>query len=499
MPFETTDIAAKTNSQPFDAVKTMSGLADLNNAQNQNKFFQAKNLAGQYLEHSLGPDGQPDFEKLAQFLVNDKRTGPFATELMQAAKSFQNTGVSTQQMQQSIAASKVSMQQAQQTLAANKYNAARGVAASAGNTSQNPNEAVRDLENSKAAVSALIAAQDSGMFDPETIAQVLGSGDFTPKAIRAATLAGAGGAGTLEAAVGKPMAVNRGPTTDIINVNPALGQASSMQGNAASLKMDLPPEVVNTPAYNDIDPVTNQPRVITRGVAAKNPPKGPVVSGYAPGVQAAAETAGAESSKQFKAAELDSTAAQARLLSLKNALQSLKGTTTGPGTKEVNSVKAFLLAQGGDLAKFLPGVDAKQIADWTEAHKYMNTYWLNKANSLGPLTGEKLAAALSANASTDLTNLPNEDLIKVNMALERMQIAGLAAFQATKRPGEDYSDFMSSWSRQVDPRAFMLDQLTSKERAAMTKKMTPTEITQFQNGVKDAVQLGIYTRKDWPK
>ncbi len=84
--FDTTDIAAKVDPHPIDAIKTLSGIADLNNAQNQNKFFQAKNLAGQYLEQSLGPDGQTDFNKLGEYLKNDTRTGPFALELLQGAK-----------------------------------------------------------------------------------------------------------------------------------------------------------------------------------------------------------------------------------------------------------------------------------------------------------------------------------------------------------------------------------------------------------------------------
>ena len=482
--FDTTDVAAKVNAQPFDAVKTMSGLADLNNAQNQNKLFQAKNLAGQYLAQSIGSDGQIDFNKFGQFIANDKRTGPYTPEIMTAAKDIQGTGVTTAANQQALDVA--------------RFNALRNVAAPAANTSQNPDPIARKQENAKNAVSAVAAAANSGMFnyDQDTISNYLGSGDFT----RAATLAGAGGPGSLQAQNGDIQAVQTGGHTQMVNVNPALNTVNDASGDAATIKNEIPPAEVNRPAYQGFDANTQTPYAVTQGQAAAHPPRGPIATGPKLGDQAAAEASSIEGVKQYKAAQQDSVAAQGRILTLKKGIDAINSSNgVGPGTAYVNNIKSFFLAQGGDLSKYLPDVDATKIAARDEAEKYMTQYTLNRANSLGPLTGDKLAAAINGNANGHISTLAAKDMLKVNMALERMGVAGTAAFQSSGYPEQNYPTFMANWSRSVDPRAFAIDQMTQAERATMSKTFSSTEREQFKRGVQAAVAAKVYSTKDLHK
>lgn len=485
--FDTTDIAAQTNAKPFNALATAQSLAELNNAQNQNRFFQAKNLAGQYLEQSTGPDGQTDFSRLSQSIAADPRTGPFALELLQGAKGLTQTGVQTQQEQQGLA-------QAQR-------NAANQIVGSTYGTSADPN--VRNTN----AMSALAAANSKnpnllGNMSSDQISQYVGSGDW----VHAAALSGAGGPGNLAAAVPGSTVIQNAlgpdgkPVAQTTLTNPVFGTVSQAGGSAASVPLTQSPESAATPVPVGVSDAASgyQPQIATKGYLAQHPMTGPVASGPPIGAEAGAQAAQQASAQQLQTARADVAASQGRILGLQNAQKALSNTTTGPGTEQLNTIKSFLNTNAPGFAAAV-GIDPNQIKSYDEANKYLTQYTLNRANSLGPLTGDKLSAAIAGSPNTHINQLAAGDLLKVNIALERMQQAGTLAFNKTGQPPGNYSQFISNWSHSVDPRAFMLDQLTGAERAALNKTLSSTEKVQLNNGYTAAASNGIYDIKDWPK
>lgn len=488
MPFETTDIAAKTNAQPIDAIKTISGLADLNNAQNQNKMFQARNLAGQYLTQSTGLNGQPDFNKFTQYLQNDPRTGPYAADILTSAKNIQSTGVTT-------AANK-------QALAQSQRNAALQIAGAAYGTGTT--KAERD-RNAYSAIAAANAQNPNLLGNPsnDQLSSLIGSGDL----VHAAALSGAGGAGNLSAAVPGSTVIqnaegpNGQPVAQTVLTNPVFGTVNQAGGNAANVPLTQSAGEAATPVQAGVtSPETGyQPQIVSKGYLEKHPMTHPVAGGPPIGAEAAASAAGQASSQQAQAARQDLVASKGRLLGLQNAQQALSKTTTGPGTEQFNTIKSFLNTNAPGFAAALH-IDPNQIKNYDEANKYLTMYTLNRANSLGPLTGDKLAAAIAGNPNTHINQLAASELLKVNTALERMGQAGTIAFNASGQPEGTYSQFISNWSHSVDPRAFMLDQLTGAERATLHKALSTVEQVQLQNGYKAAIGAGVLPpAKEWHK
>lgn len=485
--FDTTDVAAKVNSQPVDAIKTISGLAELNNLQNQNKMFQAKALAGQYLSAATGPDGQTDFGKLGQFLQNDKRTGPFALDLMQGAKSLTQTGTQTQQTQQAIA-------QAQRDALGKIAGAAYGTS---------PDRATRE-RNAYSMAAAANAQNPNLLGNPsnDQLATLIGSGDLT----HALALSGAGGSGNLAAAVPGSTVIQDAlgaggqPVARTTLTNPVFGTVDQAGGNAGDVSLTQSPESAATVEQVGVGPGPGyQPRVATKGYVGQHPMTSPVAGGAPIGAEAAASAAGQASSQQAQAARQDLVASKARLLGLQNAQQALGKTTTGPGTEQFNTIKSFLNTNAPGFAAALH-IDPNQIKNYDEANKYLTMYTLNRANSLGPLTGDKLAAAIAGNPNTHINQLAASDLLKVNTALERMGQAGTIAFNVSGQPEGTYSQFISNWSHSVDPRAFMLDQLTGAERSTLHKALSTVEQVQLENGYKAAIGAGVLPpAKEWHK
>jgi len=469
--FDTTDVAAKVNVQPFDAVKTMSGLAELNNLQNQNKMFQAKNLAGQYLAASTGPDGTIDQGKFSQFLANDHRVGPEIMAGLTGARGIQQT--------------QAQIQQTQQTVAKAQRDAATGIVGSVYGTSPDPK--VR----AKNAISALAVANQNpnllGGMSQDQIADFVGSGDW----VHAAALNGAGGPGNSAAAVPAVSTVENAKDADgnpIVQTNlsnPVFGTVEKAGGNAAQTPLTMSAGEAATPVKVGIGTeAEGYPEIIApKGSGAL---KGPTKASPPIGAAAAAETAGAESSKQVQTARADLVASKARILGIEQAQKALAHAgATGPGAEQLNTIKSFLNTNAPGFASIV-GIDPSKIKSFDELHKYLTTYTLNRANSLGSLTGDKLAAAIAGNPSTHISTLANEDLLRVNKAIERMGQAGTVAFNKSGRPEGTYSKFISDWAHHVDPRAFGLDEMTAAERSKLDKSLSSNERLQLYNGIQAA-------------
>lgn len=221
-------------------------------------------------------------------------------------------------------------------------------------------------------------------------------------------------------------------------------------------------------------------------------PSAVLQTGLAPGVAQAADVAATGSGTQLVNDQQANAGSGARVYQLQHALSSLQSAgPTGPGTDQKNQIQSFLLAQTpGDLGKYLPGVDAQKIASYDEAKKYLTQYAAAKASALGGGTDSKLATTLSSNASTHISGLAAQDVVKANIGLERLGQAQQDAFSQSGLPPSQYSSWASKWGSTVDPRVFVADQMDPPQVKSMYSKMQPKEQAQFRAQYNWAVQKG---------
>jgi hypothetical protein len=229
------------------------------------------------------------------------------------------------------------------------------------------------------------------------------------------------------------------------------------------------------------------------GVAATpGAPAGFLPTSLAPGVAQAADVVGTDSGKQYVADQQANAGSGQRIYQLQSALTGLQGAgSTGPGTATTNQIASFLQSQVPfGLGKLLPGVDPSKIASYDEANKYLTQYASAKAASLGGGTDAKLATTLSGNASTHISGLAAQDVVKANIGLERLGQAQQDAFAASGLPAAQYTQFASKFGSTVDPRVFVADQMPPAKVAALVQKMNPKEQAQFKAQYNWAVQKG---------
>jgi hypothetical protein len=236
----------------------------------------------------------------------------------------------------------------------------------------------------------------------------------------------------------------------------------------------------------------------TAGVAAGgdgNPP-GSISTGVGPAQVAGATVAGTGSANDLHSLYANVSTSGPRLYQLNQALTSLQalGTTgTGPGTDVRNSIQSYLQSipgVGGALSSVIGG-DPTKIANYDEANKYLTAYASNQAANLGSGTDAKLATALSANASTHISNLAGVNVVKATIGLERMQQAQAQAFTQSGLPASSFDQWSANWNKTADARAYAFDLMSPQQRGAVLSGMTGATRTQFLNQVWSAAQGGF--------
>lgn len=501
MAFDTTPVAAQvTVPQPQQTpTQALGGFAELQNAFNQNKMFQAKALAGQYISQSVGPDGQPDVGKLNKFLQSDPRTAPYAADILQSAASLQGQGITNQT--------------GQTNLRQQQYQNLQRDIATYGHTSTAKDPAQQLIENQRAAARAIAQGVQAGRYPADLAAPYMGGvgqSNFSDD-VRAATIAGAGGAGAQTAMTGTPTLVAHGGGTSIEAVNPYQGTSAPMGEVPNTLSPGEESSLVDTvdasgqhkliPKSAIVTP-TGQPKPNVPGLTDQS---GALTASLPPGGAEARAAQGQASGAQYASDLADSNLSGQRVATL-NELDRLLQTPegkTGPGTQVVNHWRNFLLGNLPELAQMVPGGLSEaqvQSATQDELKKYMSQLALAQSGAYGPSTNDKLAAAASGNANVDMSNLANQAVTRMNLALERAKQARIASFQQSGLPAEEYSGFAARWNRQVDPRGFMLDRLSKDERSKMLGSITTDADKKALLRAKSAAEsAGLYQEGDIPR
>jgi hypothetical protein len=171
-----------------------------------------------------------------------------------------------------------------------------------------------------------------------------------------------------------------------------------------------------------------------------------------------------------------------RINILQNAGDALSKAQTGTGADKLNAVRGLVATLGGP---------ADKVASYDEANKYLTQYAQQKAASFGHGTDSQLAAAIAGNGNTHISNLAAQDVVKVNLGLERMEQARMKAWESAGLQPSQYGQWKSQFGSTMDPRVFVADQMDPAKIQGMVKKMNPKEQATFRTQYNWAVQNGF--------
>ncbi|HEX5508914.1 MAG TPA: hypothetical protein VFX37_10465 [Pseudolabrys sp.] len=234
------------------------------------------------------------------------------------------------------------------------------------------------------------------------------------------------------------------------------------------------------------------------GSSGGMPPTG-MATGVAPGFGEAAGASGAQmANERAKAATFGSD--MFAMNQLKENLEKLGKTGTGPGTQDINNLKSFVQTNLGWVpgAKTVIG-DPSKISNYDEAVKYATQLAANRASMFGHGTDQALATSLIGSPNTHISNLGGVDLTKAIIGLRRMEQAQiLEADRQEIQPGQ-YSKFAARFATSVDPRGFMFDQYDKKQLQNIAKTLkTPAQRQRFNATVKLAIDNGLIDNPSAP-
>jgi hypothetical protein len=297
--------------------------------------------------------------------------------------------------------------------------------------------------------------------------------------------------------------VNTGPATVAVNQNPnaigANGQTMGVGSVGYSVNNGLSPSdaAAQVPVINpDGTPGTRSKASVlqeqgygdTLPAGFKSNGRygasngGVVTTGPAAGVVEAQSKANAAGGDILVADQQSNAQSGTRINMLQNASTALANAQTGTGADKLNAVRGVIATLGGP---------ADKVASYDEANKYLTQYAQTKAASFGNGTDAQLSAALSGNGNTKISNLAAQDVVKVNLGLERMEQARMKAWENAGLQPSQYGQWKSQWGSQVDPRVFVADQMDPAKVQGMVKKMNPKEQATFRTQYNWAVQNGF--------
>ncbi len=219
--------------------------------------------------------------------------------------------------------------------------------------------------------------------------------------------------------------------------------------------------------------------------AAAAPAGGAIPVGPVPGQVAAQEAAGAGSGAAYVQAQTRAAGFSQRQYQAQTALgalQQLGPTGTGPGSEGRNAIVSYAASLGLTAPS-----DATKAYD--EANKYLTQMALAQP---GATSSEgQLASALTGNASTHISNLAAQDVVKANVALDRQTQGALLAFQQSGQTPDQWQKFATHWSSTVDPRVYAFDLLSPAQRTSVMAGMSTADKAKFYGQVQQAVGLGL--------
>jgi hypothetical protein len=168
-----------------------------------------------------------------------------------------------------------------------------------------------------------------------------------------------------------------------------------------------------------------------------------------------------------------------------------RGMTTGPGTDFKNRVEGY-------ARTWLPG---GMFTDTNKSYDALGK-WLNQITSSTPGAGrsvEALETTLAGNASTHISELAGEDMMKAGLSLQRMNVARATVWngmspQEQSQYGGNYQKFAADYGSKIDVRAFGYDLYNPEQRKTLYQSIangTEAEAQRFEHSLNIARQAGL--------
>jgi hypothetical protein len=495
MPLDTS-IALNTNApQPINPLQQALQVAQFRaynaNGQAAQQGLDANRAISAAYQQATDPTtGQVDNNKLMAIISQNPAAGFKLGEVVQ--------GINTQkQQQQTLARGDVALGNEQLDSAAKHIGWAYQTAGAIAN---NPNATASDV------TAAIGRAIDSGQITPKIAAQALADmpGTDAPKGALQQWAANhvaqaSGAAQQLGIMLPKTGAVSTGGGTTLYNQSPVSGQVTPTTVFQNTVGPETAAQMVDV-----INPDGSHSKVPTAsvmkqtGVGGLLPPQaqpqggsGDGGNGRYPGgsFQTAPAAGTVEAQQKVNAAGGDMLSADqqsnaqsgTRVNMLQNAGDALSKAQTGTGADKLNAVRGLVATLGGP---------ADKVASYDEANKYLTQYAQQKAASFGHGTDSQLAAAIAGNGNTHISNLAAQDVVKVNLGLERMEQARMKAWESAGLQPSQYGQWKSQFGSTMDPRVFVADQMEPTKVQAMVKSMNPKQQATFRTQYNWAVQNG---------
>jgi hypothetical protein len=209
-----------------------------------------------------------------------------------------------------------------------------------------------------------------------------------------------------------------------------------------------------------------------RQAASAAPPATP--PGTPAGPPVGAPETYAASIKNYTDAQANAATYQDRVQPLERALDALKTAKTGEGSEAIQSFASRLQTLSPDfLNRVLNPRTPDEIAAYDEARKYLTKLQLAQPGAARSDVGTQTAGASSP--SVHISPQAAQALTLAQLGFERMKQAQYLDFVAT-HPNADtrgtaFNDYMARSTYQLDPRAFIADQQTPQQRIAILNSM----------------------------
>lgn len=476
--------------KPLNALEMYGQMANIQNAQNQNKLFQANTAAGAALQQAKGDPGA--FNKLIE---GNPDIAPAAMEAYRSSADLDSA--QQQALQQHAAAIQAEnaviggaaaplLQTPEGKLT---YDAVAKAAAGAISHGDYPKpwqsefmaNTVKHLGALKKAVDANPEQEDA--LTRQFVQGVVAQSDYAAKAV--------------ERLKGTPTTANTGGQTKIYSVSPITGAKTDYGHFDNTLSPEAQAAARPTVQYDAQGRPIPGSVPTSAVVTPTGQPKagnGFLASGAPPGVVEAGQATGLGSGQMLNDYRAEAANAPRELQAISAASDALSKVGTGRGTAQRNAIVGYLSALPDGVLKALPGMTDQRLAelragnaDFDTAVKYMTQIAGNAAAQYGAGTNEKLLVAAHGNASVDINHVAAEDMLKVQAALVRSKQVALRTWEQQGRPDSDFSKWLSTeWAPNVDVRAFMVDKMTPQQRKTMIDGMSKPERTVFFHTVQAA-------------
>lgn len=422
----------------------------------QNRVAIGQREAGKAVQGAIGEDGTVDQNKLMQGISSNPLIAPVAAEAVQAGNTMQQ--------------GKVAVDQAKFNLIQDQMKFTRETL---GSLAVDP-----DLTPAKVieATGKLIA---QGIISPQQAAVEISSMPQDPDKLR----------GFITQHLTNSMAASEKFQAAYGSIYMTQGKGENGEDIVTPIAVPsapgMPARVAGAPAAPEASPL---------GAASPNAAPGQQTSqgAFVTSLPAGQQKNLEESATAVQNLRKDLEAVPQRMFTLNKALTSLKNAPTGKGSDWQNTVKSYVQTLVGEGV--IPGVDAEQIKSFDEANKYLIQYAQQQASTVGSGTDAALSTALSGNANTHISNLAAQDVVKANMALERMRLAQGLLFDSSKQPDNKYSAYAVQWGKNIDPVAFGVDLMEPKLRKKYFEGLTPEGKKRFRDSVKIGLQTGVIDR-----